>query len=168
MGKRKHSEATNGDVTAETADTTAEEQPSGVGEPSAVDYDTLCLFVNQIAKPLASRKLARKVYKIVKRAAKQKHYLRQGIAEVQRALRKGETGVVVLAGNVTPVDVYAHIPGVCEEKEIPYVFTPSKEDLGHAAGHKRPSVMMLVKRNDEYAELFDEVKDAVEKLPLPI
>ena len=33
-------------------------------------------------------------------------------------LRKDVKGIVLLAGNVSPVDVYAHIPGVCEEKGV--------------------------------------------------
>lgn len=37
-------------------------------------------------------------------------------------------------GNVSPIDVYSHIPGICEEKDIPYIFTPSREHLGLAAG----------------------------------
>lgn len=40
----------------------------------------------------------------------------------------------LFAGNVSPVDVYSHIPGICEEKDIPYIFTPSREHLGLATG----------------------------------
>lgn len=40
----------------------------------------------------------------------------------------------VFAGDVSPVDVYSHIPGICEEKDIPYIFTPSREHLGLATG----------------------------------
>lgn len=75
---------------------------------------------------------------------------------------------MILAGNVTPIEVYCHIPAICEEKEIPYVYTPSKEHLGLAAGHKRPSIMMLVKPHADYQELFDECSGVVDKLPLPV
>lgn len=34
--------------------------------------------------------------------------------------------VVVLAANIAPVDVISHIPVLCEEKGIPYVFVSSK------------------------------------------
>lgn len=128
-----------------------------------------------IAKPMASRKLAKKLYKLVKKSAKHPHYLRQGLKDVQKAMRKNEKGIAVLAGelgnlflkgkvnplsivgNVSPIDVYSHIPALCEELEIPYAFTPSREQLGLAAGHRRPAILLLIRPHPDYQELYDEV-----------
>lgn len=33
---------------------------------------------------------------------------------------------VVLAGDVTPIDVYSHLPVMCEDRNIPYCYVPSK------------------------------------------
>ena len=33
----------------------------------------------------------------------------------------------VIAGNITPIDVITHVPILCEEADIPYVYVPSKE-----------------------------------------
>ena len=33
----------------------------------------------------------------------------------------------VIAGNISPIDVVTHVPILCEEAEIPYVYVPSKE-----------------------------------------
>lgn len=55
-------------------------------------YDDKLLFVNAIAKPMAGKKLAKKCYKLVKKAMKHKTYLRNGLKDVQTRLRKGETG----------------------------------------------------------------------------
>lgn len=129
------------------------------------DYDALCAFVNPIAHPLASRKLAKKLYKLLKKASKEKYHLRQGVSDVQRAFRKGESGLAVLAGNVSPLDVYCHIPALCEDQDIPYVFTPSKEQLGLACGHRRPTVVALVRPHESYQELFDECAEIVKGLP---
>uniref|UniRef100_A0A914VZJ3 H/ACA ribonucleoprotein complex subunit 2 n=2 Tax=Plectus sambesii TaxID=2011161 RepID=A0A914VZJ3_9BILA len=130
------------------------------------EYEDLCAFVNPIAQPLAGRKIAKKLYKLVKKAAKEKNQLRQGIHDVHKALRRGETGLIILAGNVTPIDVYCHVPALCEEKDMPYVFTPSREHLGLAAGHRRPAVLVLIRPHDSYQELLDECVDAVKKLPV--
>ena len=35
--------------------------------------------------------------------------------------------IIVLAGDINPIDVICHMPLVCEEKDIPYCYTPSKE-----------------------------------------
>jgi H/ACA ribonucleoprotein complex subunit 2 len=53
---------------------------------------------------------------------------------------------------------------LCEEKEIPYVFTPSREHLGLAAGHRRPSVLMMIKPSDDYIDLYNEVSEVVNRL----
>lgn len=55
-------------------------------------YDDKLLFINAIAKPMAGKKLAKKCYKLVKKAMKHKTYLRNGLKDVQTRLRKGETG----------------------------------------------------------------------------
>jgi H/ACA ribonucleoprotein complex subunit 2 len=96
-----------------------------------------------IAKPLADDKLARKVLKLAKSATARKQ-VKRGVKEVVKALRKGATGVCVLAGDVSPVDVIAHLPVFCEDKGVGYVWVSSKEALGAAGLTKRPTSCMLV------------------------
>jgi len=96
-----------------------------------------------IAKPLADDKLARKVLKLAKSATARKQ-VKRGVKEVVKALRKGATGVCVLAGDVSPVDVIAHLPVFCEDKGVRYVWVSSKEALGAAGLTKRPTSCMLV------------------------
>lgn len=33
----------------------------------------------------------------------------------------------MLAGDISPVDVITHIPVVCEDLNVPYIYVPSKE-----------------------------------------
>jgi H/ACA ribonucleoprotein complex subunit 2 len=33
----------------------------------------------------------------------------------------------VLAGDISPIDVITHIPIVCEDNKVPYIYVPSKE-----------------------------------------
>lgn len=33
----------------------------------------------------------------------------------------------VIAGNISPIDVITHVPILCEESDIPYIYVPSKE-----------------------------------------
>ncbi|XP_064545013.1 H/ACA ribonucleoprotein complex subunit 2-like protein [Drosophila montana] len=131
-------------------------------------YDDKLLFINAIAKPMAGKKLAKKCYKLIKKAMKHKTYLRNGLKDVQTRLRKGETGICIFAGDVTPVDIMCHLPAVCEEKGIPYAYTPSRADLGAAMGVKRGTVALLVRQNDDYKDLYDEVKEELANLNVPI
>jgi len=52
--------------------------------------------------------------------------------------------IVVLAGDISPIDVISHIPVLCEESSVPYVFVSSKSELGAAAATKRPTSVVLV------------------------
>merc|ERR1719220_556070 len=98
---------------------------------------------------MANKKLAKKLYKCIKKGMKQKTHVRNGLKDVQTRIRKGEKGLVVFAGDVTPVDVMCHLPAVCEEKGLPYVFTPSRALLGQAMGVKRGSLMVMIRKHEE-------------------
>jgi large subunit ribosomal protein L7Ae len=39
-----------------------------------------------------------------------------------------------MAEDVSPEEILAHMPVLCEEKNIPYTYVPSKQELGTAAG----------------------------------
>ncbi|PVD30083.1 hypothetical protein C0Q70_09344 [Pomacea canaliculata] len=124
-------------------------------------------YLCSIAKPLATKKLTKRLYKTIRKASKQKNFLRKGVREVQKFIRKGEKGIVVLAGDVSPLDVISHMPVVCEDADIPYCYAPSKDDLGSACGSKRPTCMVLVKTHTDYKDYFDECVAGVKELPLP-
>ncbi|XP_074640589.1 H/ACA ribonucleoprotein complex subunit 2-like protein [Tubulanus polymorphus] len=138
-------------------------------EQTGPSYDELLKFVSVISNPLASRKLTKKLYKLTKKAqTSSKHLLRKGVKDVQKQIRKGEKGIVVMAGDTNPIDVISHMPVVCEEASISYCFTPSREALGAASGSKRPTCMLLIKPNAEYQDLFDEVNEEMKSLPMPV
>jgi H/ACA ribonucleoprotein complex subunit 2 len=85
--------------------------------------------------------------------------LKRGVKEVVKALRKSPvplvnatisepTGIVVLAADISPMDVISHIPVLCEDHGIPYVFVRSRAELGAAGATKRPtSVVMVVPKS---------------------
>ncbi|NXP65080.1 NHP2 protein, partial [Chloropsis cyanopogon] len=94
--------------------------------------------------------------------------VRRGVKEVQKFINKGEKGIAVLAGDTLPIDVYCHIPIMCEDRSLPYAYVPSKTDLGAAAGSKRPTCVILIKPHEEYQETYDECLEEVSALPLPL
>jgi H/ACA ribonucleoprotein complex subunit 2 len=50
----------------------------------------------------------------------------------------------IIAGDISPIDVISHLPVLCEERGISFIFVPSKIDLGAAAGTKRPTSCVLI------------------------
>ena len=73
--------------------------------------------------------------------------------------------LVVIAGSVTPIDVVCHMPAVCENNDIPYVFIPTGKELGMAMGVKRCTLIVLIRRHEEYGKLYDECYEEVKHLP---
>ncbi|KAI8897243.1 50S ribosomal protein L30e-like protein, partial [Globomyces pollinis-pini] len=130
-----------------------------------VTYETRLESVNEIAHPLASKKLNKKVLKVVKKAAKAKN-VKRGVKEVVKGLRKGSKGVVIIAGDISPIDVITHIPVLCEDNDVPYIYVPSKEDLGSAGSTKRPTsvVMVVTKKDADYKEAYDEIMTEIKEL----
>mgnify|MGYP001073009864 CR=1 FL=1 len=87
------------------------------------------LFVSPIADPLASDKMCKKLIKLVQKGMKGKA-VHRGVKETVKAVRKGAKGVVVIAADISPIDVLSHLPILCEEKEIPYIYVKSRAELG--------------------------------------
>ncbi|XP_027121536.1 H/ACA ribonucleoprotein complex subunit 2-like protein [Coffea eugenioides] len=111
-----------------------------------------------IAKPLAGKKLCKRTLKLVRRAAEHK-CLKRGVKEVVKSIRRGNKGLCVIAGNISPIDVITHVPILCEESDIPYIYVPSKEDLANAGTTKRPTCCVLVLTKPTKGELGQEEQE---------
>lgn len=142
------------------ADTTIEAAPLKT-------YEEALKYVTPIAKPMASRKLTKKVYKCIRKASKDKKLVFRGIKSVLKAIKKGEKGFVVFAGDTEPVEIICHLPLVCEEVDLPYCYVPSKAALGAACGSRKHTCCMFIKSGESFKEIFDDCKVGIKKLPSP-
>lgn len=61
-----------------------------------------------------------------------------------------------------------HLPGVCEDKDVPYVYTPSRKDIGSAMGKTRGCIMVLVREHEDYKDLYEEIKSEIKFLGHPL
>jgi large subunit ribosomal protein L7Ae len=91
-----------------------------------------------MAKPMYVRfempeDLIDKTYQIVE-LARDSGKVRKGTNEVTKIVERGEAVLVVMAEDVDPQEILAHMPLLCEEKGIPYAYVPSKQELGVASG----------------------------------
>ena len=53
-----------------------------------------------------------------------------------------------MAADTEPLEILLHLPLLCEDKNVPYVFVPSKIALGRACGVSRPVVAASILSND--------------------
>ena len=124
------------------------------------------LYKNPISEPMASEKLTSKLLKLTKKLANVK-LIKRGVKEVNKAFRKKEKGLCILAGDVSPIDVISHFPALCDKNNIKYVFVPSREELGTHAQTKRPtSVVLLIKpdKEDKNRETYDKLIEVIKLL----
>lgn len=77
--------------------------------------------------------LAKQTYDVVEKA-KDTGKVSKGTNEVTKQVERGAAKLVVMAEDVTPEEILAHIPLLCEEKGITYSYVPSKSELGQSAG----------------------------------
>ena len=87
-------------------DKAEKKQKAAAGDEDEDESSTKQRLVSPIATPLAGKKLAKKALKTVKKAAKAK-MIRRGVKEVVKALKKGDQGLVIIAGDISPIDVRA-------------------------------------------------------------
>merc|ERR1719431_1779384 len=73
------------------------------------------------------------ILNLVQQAANYKQ-LRKGANEATKTLNRGQAEFVVLAADSEPLEILLHIPLLCEDKNVPYVFVRSKQALGRACG----------------------------------
>eukprot|EP01004_Peranema_trichophorum_P000299 NODE_10331_length_523_cov_102.357500_g9683_i0.p1 GENE.NODE_10331_length_523_cov_102.357500_g9683_i0~~NODE_10331_length_523_cov_102.357500_g9683_i0.p1 ORF type:complete len:129 (+),score=18.13 NODE_10331_length_523_cov_102.357500_g9683_i0:66-452(+) len=117
------------------------------------------------AFPLATEKLTQKILDLVQQATHLKQ-LRKGANEATKQLNRGHASLIVMAADAVPVEIVLHLPLLCEDKNVAYVFIPSKAALGRACGVTR-NVMACALLNVEGSQIkqtIETVRGEIEKL----
>jgi large subunit ribosomal protein L7Ae len=83
--------------------------------------------------------------------------IRVGTNEVTKSSERAEAKLVIMAEDVDPVEILVHIPMLCEEKRIPYIYVPKKQRLGQSAGLSKSAASVAVVEAGEAKGLLDEI-----------
>jgi large subunit ribosomal protein L7Ae len=100
--------------------------------------------------------LAQKAYEAVA-TAKKTGAIKKGTNETTKSVERGLAKLVVIAEDVDPEEVVLHLPQLCEEKKIPYIYVPSKKDLGKAAGLEVNCASVSIENPGEAAKVVEEI-----------
>jgi len=120
---------------------------------------------NPKAYPLADNQLSVQLLDLVQQASNYKQ-VKRGANEATKTLNRGISEIIIMAADAEPIEILLHLPLLCEDKNVPYVFVPSKAALGRAAGVSRPVIAISVTTNEgsQLKSQINMMKDAVEKL----
>ncbi|PSQ13951.1 50S ribosomal protein L7ae [Halobacteriales archaeon QS_8_69_73] len=90
--------------------------------------------------------------------------VKKGTNETTKAVERGNAELVYVAEDVSPEEVVMHLPEIADEKETPYVFVETQDDVGHAAGLEVGSAAAAVVDAGEAQDDIDDIAEKVEEL----
>jgi large subunit ribosomal protein L7Ae len=89
--------------------------------------------------------------------AKNTGKIKKGTNETTKAIERGQAKLVIIAKDVDPKEIVMHLPVLCEEKKCEYVYVPSKEELGRAAGINVATASACIIEPGEAKDLVEEI-----------
>jgi len=109
------------------------------------------------------REVSEAAYEVLRQASRSGK-VRKGTNESTKAIERGTAKLVVIAEDVVPPEVVAHLPILCEERKIPYVFVPSKDQIGPAIGIDVPTASATVLDAGEGGQIMEQVTQELARL----
>ena len=83
-------------------------------------------IANSKAYPMADNALTQKIFNLVQQASSYQQ-LKKGANEATKTLNRGQSEFIIMAGDAQPLEILLHLPLLCEDKNVPYVFVQSKD-----------------------------------------
>ena len=87
--------------------------------------------------------------------------VKKGTNETTKAVERGNADLVFIAEDVQPEEIVMHLPELCEEKGIPFIYVETQDDIGHASGLEVGSAAAAIV---DAGEASDDVEDIAGKL----
>ncbi|KAF8350449.1 50S ribosomal protein L30e-like protein [Amanita rubescens] len=117
------------------------------------------------AWPLADADLTNSILDLVQQAGTYKQ-LKKGANEATKTLNRGIAELIILTADTEPLEILLHLPLLCEEKNVTYVFVPSKAALGRACNVSRPVIAASITTGEakEIQSQIHTLRNTIEKL----
>mmetsp|Transcript_19016 Transcript_19016/g.45043 ORF Transcript_19016/g.45043 Transcript_19016/m.45043 type:complete len:124 (-) Transcript_19016:449-820(-) len=118
--------------------------------------------MSEKAFPLADAELTVALLDLVQQATNYKQ-TKKGANEATKTLNRGISEMIIMAADAEPIEILLHLPLLCEDKNVPYVFVPSKVALGRACGVSRPVIASSITTNEA-----SQLKGSIDGMKLKI
>ena len=89
--------------------------------------------------------------------------VKKGTNEATKAIERNQSKLLVIAEDVQPPEVVAHLPLLCDEQHAAYVFVPNKNDLGKALGIDTTSAAAAILDAGDAQHIVDQVITSIQK-----
>lgn len=91
--------------------------------------------------------------------AKSSGKVKKGTNEVTKAIERGTAKFVIVAKDVEPPEIVMHLPALCDEKAVPYIFVKTKKNVGEAVGVSVPTASAVILDAGEGKNMLSELKE---------
>ena len=120
---------------------------------------------NPKAYPLAPEDLTKSILELIQQAANYRQ-LKRGANESTKALNRGQAMLVVMAADTDPIEILMHVPLLCEDKNVHYVFVQGKHSLGRACGVTRATICcsIIYEEQSSISKQIEKIQARVEQL----
>jgi large subunit ribosomal protein L7Ae len=121
-----------------------------MGKPYYVKFETPEDLVNPILEAL--------------RVAATSGKVKKGTNEATKAIERGSSKLIVIAEDVEPPEVVAHLPILCEEQGAAFVFVPTKQELGNSLGIEITSAAAAIIDAGDAQHIVDQIIETISKI----
>jgi len=90
--------------------------------------------------------------------------VKKGTNETTKSVERGNAELVFVAEDVQPEEIVMHLPELADEKDIPFVFVATQDDVGHAAGLEVGSAAAAIVDAGDAQDDVDDIAAKVEEL----
>lgn len=89
--------------------------------------------------------------------------IKVGINEVTKMVERNTAKLVLIAEDITPAEIVMHLPIICKEKNIPFSYVSTKEELGKISGiNAKASAIAIVDEGvlkKEFSALISKIEE---------
>jgi large subunit ribosomal protein L7Ae len=90
--------------------------------------------------------------------------IKKGANEATKSIERGLAQLVLIGADVQPEEVVMHLPALCDEKKIPYLFVKKQNDIGAASGLDVGSAAAAIVKPGKAKEIIDDIAKKVTEL----
>ncbi|RNJ80341.1 MAG: 50S ribosomal protein L7ae [Nitrosopumilus sp. H8] len=121
-----------------------------MGKPYYVKFETPGDLVSPILEAL--------------RVAATSGKVKKGTNEVTKAIERGSSKLIIIAEDVEPPEVVAHLPLLCEEQGAAFAFVPSRQDIGKSLGIDVTTAAAAILDAGDAQHIVEQVVTSIEKI----
>ena len=90
--------------------------------------------------------------------------IKKGSNEATKAIERGTALLVLIGSDVQPEEVVMHLPALCDEKKVPFLFVKRQNDIGAASGLDVGSAAAAIVKPGKAKEIIDDIAKKVAEL----